>query len=56
MNTLDRIEHDLEQMPEHELEKVLAYVESLMVAHRQRPAAEELTPEEDEAVAHWNCS
>lgn len=55
MSTRDRLEHEIDHMPEHELEKVLAYVESLMAAHGQQPPQEELTPEEDEALAHWNC-
>jgi hypothetical protein len=56
MTTLERIQCELARMPEAELDKVLAFVESLEAAHSHPPPAEELTPQEDEVLAHWNCS
>lgn len=56
MTTLERIERELAHMPEAELDKVLAFLESLEVAHSHPQTVEESTPEEDEVLAHWNCS
>jgi len=56
MKTLERIECELALMPDAELDKVLAFVESLVAAHEHPQPAENLTPEQDEALAHWNCS